>query len=78
MADQASGLSFEGHQQRHGAGHWIHSHVVDARTTIARNFLYGDRDATVEQLHVFAEEVIPGVESNVVAARAGAVVARTA
>jgi alkanesulfonate monooxygenase SsuD/methylene tetrahydromethanopterin reductase-like flavin-dependent oxidoreductase (luciferase family) len=32
--------------------------------------LYGDRDATVEQLHVFAEKVIPGVRSNVAAARA--------
>jgi len=37
MADQASGFSFEGHQQRYGAGRWIHSYVVDARTTIARN-----------------------------------------
>jgi len=40
--------------------------------------LYGDREATVEQLHVFAEKVIPGVRSNVAAARAGTPVARTA
>jgi alkanesulfonate monooxygenase SsuD/methylene tetrahydromethanopterin reductase-like flavin-dependent oxidoreductase (luciferase family) len=40
--------------------------------------LYGDRDATVEQLHVFAEKVIPGVRSNVAAARAGASRLRTA
>jgi hypothetical protein len=40
--------------------------------------LYGDREATVDQLHVFAEKVIPGVKSNVAAARAGASVARTA
>jgi alkanesulfonate monooxygenase SsuD/methylene tetrahydromethanopterin reductase-like flavin-dependent oxidoreductase (luciferase family) len=56
---------------------------VDELTRVVLEFgfdtiLYGDRDATVEQLHVFAERVIPGVRSNVAAARAGAPAARTA
>jgi hypothetical protein len=56
---------------------------VDELTRVVLEFgfdtiLYGDRDATVEQLHVFAERVIPGVRSNVAGARAGAPAARTA
>ncbi len=33
-------------------------------------FIFGDRDTTVEHLHRFAEEVIPGVKTTVAAARA--------
>jgi alkanesulfonate monooxygenase SsuD/methylene tetrahydromethanopterin reductase-like flavin-dependent oxidoreductase (luciferase family) len=56
---------------------------VDELTRVVLEFgfdtiLYGDRDATVEQLHVFAERVIPGVKANVAGARAGAPAARTA
>lgn len=40
--------------------------------------LYGDRDATVEQLHLFAEQVMPAVKTNVAAARRGRLLASTA
>jgi alkanesulfonate monooxygenase SsuD/methylene tetrahydromethanopterin reductase-like flavin-dependent oxidoreductase (luciferase family) len=36
--------------------------------------LYGDREATVEGLHTFAEEVIPELEARVAAARRGSLV----
>ncbi|MDX6467370.1 MAG: hypothetical protein QOI27_2410 [Gaiellaceae bacterium] len=35
-------------------------------------FVFGDRDTTVEHLHRFAEEVVPGVRENVERARAAA------
>jgi hypothetical protein len=52
--------------------------VVDELTRIVLELgfdttVYGDRDATVEQLHVYAEKVIPGVRANVAASRAGGV-----
>jgi hypothetical protein len=37
-------------------------------------FVFGDRDTTVDHLHRFAEDVIPGVRENVARSRATATV----
>jgi alkanesulfonate monooxygenase SsuD/methylene tetrahydromethanopterin reductase-like flavin-dependent oxidoreductase (luciferase family) len=49
---------------------------VDQLTEIALDFgfdtfLFGDRDTTVEHLHIFAEQVIPQVRANVASALTG-------
>lgn len=52
------------------ADQWIEELTFLALELGFDTFVFGDRQTTVEHLHRFAEEVIPGVRANVAAARA--------
>jgi hypothetical protein len=54
------------------ASQWIEELTWAAVELGFDTFLFGNREATVEGLHLFAEEIIPAVKANVAAARAGA------
>ena len=54
------------------ASQWVEQLTWAALELGFDTFVFGVREAPIEGLHLFAEEVIPAVKANVAAARAAA------